>query len=201
MRAAPVGLFFFDDPKQLIQAAYDQGRITHQDSRCSAGAAAIAGAVALALQGKPIQSRHFLSQLGEWAGTIEESVASGIQQLAEWLALPPDRAVTFISRTGLTPGYSDEWQGISPFVTPSVLWSLYSFLKTPDNYWETICTAIAVGGDVDTTAAMAGAISGSYLGQEAIPMQLATRLTDQGTWGYTDLVRLAHRCYEIKVRQ
>ena len=201
MRAAPIGLFFFDDPAELIRAAYDQGRITHQDKRCSAGAVVIAGAVALALQVKTIQSRPFMSQLGEWAGVIEESVASGIQQLGEWLALPPDRAVTFISRTGLTPGYSDEWQGISPFVTPSVLWSLYSFLKSPDNYLETICTAIAVGGDVDTTAAMAGAISGAYLGQEAIPRQLAKRLTDQGTWGYIELVRLAHRCYDLKVQK
>ena len=201
MRAAPIGLFFFDEPEQLIRAAHDQGRITHQDRRCSAGAVAIAGAVAWALQGIPIQPVPFLSQLGEWAGTIEESVASGLQQLTQWLALPPDRAVNFISRTGLIPGYSDDWQGISPFVTPSVLWSLYSFLKSPENYWETICTAIAVGGDVDTTAAMAGAISGAYLGQEAIPQQLANRLTDQGTWGLTELVRLAHRCYEIKVQR
>ncbi|MCZ6449760.1 MAG: ADP-ribosylglycohydrolase family protein, partial [Deltaproteobacteria bacterium] len=65
---------------------------------------------------------------------------------------------------------------------------------------ETICTAIAVGGDVDTTAAMAGAISGAYLGHEAIPSKLAHRLTDQKTWCFDDLVRLAHRCYEIKVR-
>jgi ADP-ribosylglycohydrolase len=44
-----------------------------------------------------------------------------------------------------------------------VLWSLYSFLRSPEDYWETVCTAIAVGGDVDTTAAMAGAVSGAYL--------------------------------------
>lgn len=201
MRAAPIGLFFFDEPQQLIRAAHDQGRITHQDRRCSAGAIAIAGAVALTLRGKPIQTMPFLSQLGVWAGTIEESVASAIRQLAEWVALPPDRAVNFISRVGLAPGYADEWQGISPFVTPSVLWSLYSFLKTPNNYWETICTAIAVGGDVDTTAAMAGAISGAYLGHEAIPSKLAHRLTDQGSWCFAELVRLAHRCYEIKVRK
>ena len=38
MRAAPIGLFFFDNPQRLIQAAHDQGRITHGDPRCSAGA-------------------------------------------------------------------------------------------------------------------------------------------------------------------
>jgi hypothetical protein len=50
-----------------------------------------------------------------------------------------------------------------------VLWSLYSFLTSPDGYWETICTAIAVGGDVDATAAMAEAMSGAFLGLDAIP--------------------------------
>ena len=60
---------------------------------------------------------------------------------------------------------------------------------------ETFCTAIAVGGDMDTTAAMGGAISGAYLGLEAIPSNLAYHLTDHGTWGFSELVELAHRCY------
>ena len=64
-----------------------------------------------------------------------------------------------------------------------------------------MCTAIAVGGDVDTTAAMAGAISGAYLGLEAVPSHLAHRLSDQGTWGYNKLAELAHRCYDLKTEQ
>lgn len=201
MRAGPIGLLFFDNPQHLIQAAHNQGRITHQDRRCSAGAVAIAGAVALALQGKPIDTHQFLSQLSKWAQTIEQSLASCIEQLIEWVSLPPQEAVTFISRAGLAPNYSDVWQGISPFVTGSVLWSLYSFLRTPGDYWETICTAISVGGDVDTTAAMAGAISGAYLGLEAIPSHLAHRLTDQGTWGFAELVELSSKCYNLKMQQ
>src|SRR5918998_2258603 len=53
MRAGPVGLLFFDDLTLLAQAAHNQGRITHRDPRCSAGAVAIAGAVALALRTEP----------------------------------------------------------------------------------------------------------------------------------------------------
>jgi ADP-ribosylglycohydrolase len=49
MRAAPIGLFYWNRPRERVQAAHDQGRITHADPRCSAGAAAIAGAVAMAL--------------------------------------------------------------------------------------------------------------------------------------------------------
>ncbi len=201
MRAGPIGLLFFDESQQLIQAAYNQGRITHQDRRCSAGAVAIAGAVALALQSSQIKTHQFISQLSEWALRIEQSVASNIQQLSEWVSLPPHEAVIFIARAGLASDYSNGWKGISPFVTGSVLWSLYSFLRTPEDYWETICTAIAVGGDVDTTAAMAGAISGAYLGFDAIPSHLSNRLTDQGTWGFAELVELSHKCYDLKMQR
>jgi ADP-ribosylglycohydrolase len=41
------------------------------------------------------------------------------------------------------------------------------------------------GGDVDTMAAMASAISGAYLGLEAIPVELSCRLTDHRVLGIT----------------
>jgi ADP-ribosylglycohydrolase len=115
--------------------------------------------------------------------------------------LPPEEVVTLITRIGQNPDYPDEWRGISPFVTTSVLWSLYSFLRSPEDYWETVCTAIAVGGDVDTTAAMAGAISGAHLGVNELPRQLSRRVTDRGTWGFDELVELAHLCHRLRTHQ
>jgi ADP-ribosylglycohydrolase len=201
MRAGPIGLYYFDDPENLVRAARDQGRITHQDERCSAGAVAIAGAVALALRSDIVNVRDFVSQLAEWTAPIEPSVAAGIRRLIDWVLLRPGEAAAFISHFGLDQKIASGWSGISPFVTGSVLWSLYSFLRTPNDYWETICTAIAVGGDVDTTAAMAGAICGAHLGLEAIPRYLAQRLTDRGTWSFAELVDLADSAYEIKHRK
>jgi ADP-ribosylglycohydrolase len=198
MRAGPIGLLFFDDHESLIRAARDQGSITHRDPRCSAGSVAIAGAVALALRDEKIAAPRFLTRLAEWVEPVEESAAFGLRQLAEWILLPPTEAVIYIAKFGQDQNHSDGWRDISPFVTGSVLWSLYSFLKSPGDYWETICTAIAVGGDVDTTAAMAGAVSGTYLGLEAIPSRSAHRLTDRGTWGFAELVELADICYRLK---
>jgi ADP-ribosylglycohydrolase len=199
MRAGPIGLLFHDDDEQMIRTACDQARITHQDARCSAGAVAIAGAVALALRRGPIETGAFLSQLGEWAEKIEPSVAAGLRRLDHWVSLPPEEAVIGIAATGPDPDRIGDWAGISPFVTSSVLWSLYCFLRTPEEYWETVCAAIAVGGDVDTTAAMAGAISGAHLGLDALPPNLAHHLTDRGTWGFAELVALADACYGLKV--
>ncbi len=47
---------------------------------------------------------------------------------------------------------------------------------------------------------MAGAISGAYLGLDAIPSNLSHRLTDRGAWGFDELVELANQCYEIKMK-
>lgn len=201
MRAAPIGLLFHDDPERLIMAAQDQGWITHQDPRCTAGAVAIAGATALALRSGPIDPTAFLTELSAATGIVEPAVADSIKRLKEWMTLPLEEAAPLISRVGQEAEFVDHWEGISPFVTGSVLWSLYAFLRTPEDYWETICTAIWPGGDVDTTAAMAGAISGAHLGLGALPADLAQRVTDQGTWGYAELVTLANQCYEIVVGQ
>lgn len=197
MRAGPIGLFFFDDSQQLIEAARNQGRITHQDPRSQAGAIAIAGAVTLALRYSTVSPKSFLLLLSEWTKEVDSSFASYLRDLIRWLPLPPEEAVKFISKAGRKEDQYNNWPGISPFVVSSVLWSLYSFLRTPDDYWETICTAIAVGGDVDTTAGMAGAISGAHLGLGAIPLDLAGKLNDQGTWGFAQLVELADKCYEL----
>jgi ADP-ribosylglycohydrolase len=85
------------------------------------------------------------------------------------------------------------WRGISPFVLPSVAWSLYAFFRTPDDWWEVVCTAIEPGGDTDTMAAMAGAIAGARLGRRALPDTLLARLTDRGTWNAPALAGLARR--------
>ena len=51
---------------------------------------------------------------------------------------------------------------------------------------------------MDTTAAMTGAIAGARVGLKGVPLGLAKRLTDQGTWGYDELVDLARKCYSIR---
>ncbi|MCS7466940.1 ADP-ribosylglycohydrolase family protein [Stieleria sp. ICT_E10.1] len=196
MRAGPIGLMF-GDVRHVIQAACDQGRITHQDPRASAGAVAIAIAVHLALRSKTIDPPAFVSQLAEFTATIDKGFAESLRQLSDFWELSVEEAVDRIAVLGQEPGAKSDWDRISPFVVPSVIWSLYAFLKSPDDYAAAVSTAIRVGGDVDTTAAMTGAISGAYLGLDALPAHLAERVHDRGTWGYKALVSLSHRCFEL----
>lgn len=198
MRAGAAGLIAATaDVEALVRVAHDQGRITHADRRCSAGAVAVAGSVWRALRATPADAPAWLDWLAALTRQFDQTFAEGLRSLAAWLALSPEAAVAAIARVGIAPGFAERWHGISPFVTTSVLWSLYAFFRTPDDYWETLCTAIAVGGDVDTTAAMAGAISGAYNGISAVPPDLAGRLTDQGSWGHEALVELALEAHRL----
>lgn len=198
MRAAPLGLYFYNDPEPLVAASRQQSMITHQDPRCAAGSAVIAAAVSLALQQETVDAHAWIGGLAQTAEKIDLAFAEQLEKLEGWLALPPEEAEPLIAQAGIDPEYETHWHGISPFVTSSVLWSLYAFLKSPEDYWETVCAAIAVGGDVDTTAAMAGAISGSFLGMTRIPGRLLEKLTDQGVWGLEQLRALSDQLFDLK---
>jgi ADP-ribosylglycohydrolase len=196
MRAGPLGLLF-RDTATMCRAAEEQARITHLDPRCAAGSVVVTRAVALAAARQPLEVRAFIEDLAACAEITESSVAAAVRGLSEWAALPPREAARHVHASGLDPAHREKWQGISAFVIPSVLWSLYSFLRSPDDYWETICTAIAVGGDTDTMAAMAGAISGARLGLDALPQGLLERIKDRGEWGAPALAELARACSSV----
>ena len=124
-------------------------------------------------------------------------MADAILSVTSWLDLAPVEAARRLHQAGLDAEHADSWRGISTFVTPSVAWSLYAFLRSPDDYWTTICTAIGVGGDTDTMAAMAGAISGARGGTGSLPQPLLAALNDRGAWTADDLERLAHQSARI----
>jgi len=194
MRAAPVGMYYFNDIPKMHEVAHLQGFITHKDPRCSAGSIAIAGAIALIMRDEVDDTRALLRQLSKWMRPYGDEFADLVLRLEEWIEIPPHQAVDVIAPAGKPKDYIDEWPGISPFVIPSVLWSLYAFLRYRDSYWDAISIALSVGGDVDTTAAMTGALSGAYLGEQALPLHLLERINDRGTWQYDDLTEL---CYQV----
>jgi ADP-ribosylglycohydrolase len=199
MRAGPIGLLYSDVHDKRNTAAVMQGWITHQDPRSSAGSITIAGSVALALHEDEIIPEQFVGPLADWSRPYDPLLADALEEMPDRLREEPAEAVKSIAKVGLGPSFRGGWVNISPFVTTSVLWSVYSFLRSPDDYWESICTAIEVGGDVDTTGAMTGAISGARVGLEGLPVELASHVHDQETWKYEELIELAYRCHEMRL--
>jgi hypothetical protein len=72
-------------------------------------------------------------------------------------------------------------------------WSLYAFLRSPEDYLLSVCTAISRVADTDTTAAMTGAMTGSRVGSSGLPSDFVAWLEDRGTWRAAELEQLARR--------
>ncbi len=59
--------------------------------------------------------------------------------------------------------------GVGITAQEAVPMAIFCFLRHPDSYEKVIHEAIFIGGDTDTIACMAGAISGAFLGISAVP--------------------------------
>lgn len=172
MRASPIGLWNCDDLSKIVRDAEVQGVITHKDPRSLAGGAAIAAAVAVALEDGEPDPRHFCDAVAESARAFSSEFATLLASLPRLLKWEPRPAVQAIARMGLQPDESPDWPGISPFVVPSVAMAIYAFLREPGDFRAALRIALRAGGDVDTTAAMVGAISGAHLGMVGLPARL-----------------------------
>ncbi|HSB52884.1 MAG TPA: ADP-ribosylglycohydrolase family protein, partial [Gemmatimonadales bacterium] len=190
MRAAPLGVVYAE-PWRLRQVVVAQARVTHQEPRCAAGAMAIAGAAGIAARREPIDAAAFLAELGSMIAPVDPEFARLLLEMPAWSQGEPEEAVGVMIERGLEPESGDGWRGISSGVVASVCWSLYAFLRSPDDFPAAVCDAIAVGGDTDTIAAMTGALVGARMGLEALPAALAGSLTDQGTWTTDELIVLS----------
>src|SRR4029453_13838 len=196
MRVAPAGVLWADDPPRLMRAVVEQARVTHHDPRCAAGAVAIAAASMVACRSDQLDPHEVCTELARLAAQVDAGVAPAIEKGGRLVAMDPMQATALVHREWPEAGSSRKWRGVSSEVTGSVCWSLYAFLRSPDDYWETVCTAIGAGGDTDTTAAMAGGIVGARVGLKGLPQALLARLNDQGEWKVAELTSVAQRCYK-----
>ena len=182
--------------RRCVAWRVEQSRITHQDPRCAAGSLVVAGAVALTPSGESLRPEEFLERLAEWAEPEDQSVADAVRGVEPWLDLTPVEAARAPSPIGLDPLRGIAGAG-SRRSWPIVAWSLYAFLRSPDDYWTVVCTAIGAGGDTDTMAAIAGAMAGARGGLALLPGPLLGFLNDQGTWRAAELTSLACDCARI----
>ena len=159
MRVAPMGLFFRDNYAELIEAVYHASRITHAHVLGIEGAILQAMAVALAVNVNPtefLQKQSFISQLLSF--TLQREFYDKISKFDELLENPNDKQ-NVIAQLG---------HGVEAF--NSVPAAIFAFLANCQSFASTVAYAVSLGGDTDTIASMAGAISGAYLGVNAIPI-------------------------------
>jgi len=167
MRVTPIGLIYSNNPAKLREIGYKSSSITHSHELDKEGAALQAYAVALALNTFPdeeIDREAFLLKLHNFAQNqlYKEKIANTKELLGE-----QDRGrVVAVLGNGIE-------------ALNSVPTAIYCFLKQPKFYKDSVIYAISLGGDTDTIAPMAGAISGAYLGIEAIPQKWRLKLENK----------------------
>jgi poly(ADP-ribose) glycohydrolase ARH3 len=163
MRAAPIGLFFSGDADRLREAAYGASAITHGHPLAKEGALLIALATAEILNGR--DREEVLDGLMQ-AITIEEYRA---KLRAVGLLLDRETSAREVISS----------LGNSVLALESAPTALYAFLRYGGDYLETVRFCISLGGDTDTISAMAGALSGAYVGEDDLPQDLLERIEDR----------------------
>lgn len=175
MRVAPVGLLFGHDSQKLSEQVALQSEVTHRHPLGVEGAQIVASAVAAVLEMDEFDRKEFLSRI--------RSVCTQPEFLNRWERL-----------SELQPQQIGELgNGIE--ATESVMTAVACFLAWPHSYVDAIGNAILLGGDTDTIAAMTAAISGAYLGIEAIPSAALAKLENDSK-GRDYLFTLADRLFE-----
>lgn len=176
MRVSPVGLWHYNSPaERLKQDALNSSIITHKDPRAGAGAVVVAAGVAYAVSHQHIDRQELVNHLAGLTSDISPEFAAYIEELPRWLRMEEDLARWEIAAAGWRKP-EDKLDYITPFVIPTVLISLYYFLKKPADFCGNIKQVILAGGDVDTTAAITGALCGSFAGIAAIPQRLVDQV-------------------------
>ena len=179
MRIVPVGLFFHNSP-DLYDHACASAKVTHAHPVGMDGAAVQAYAVAGAVKLKPDEEFPLdpsLKALVDFARTTEIREKMRLVQQSIGRGISPKAAADLIGRTVA--------------VQESMPFAVYSFFRHAQSFEDCILCAIMNGGDRDTLGAMAGAISGAYLGIEAIPQFWRRKLEN-----LTYIERLASRLAE-----
>lgn len=177
MRVAPVGLLFCDDLDSVSEQAERSALPTHTHPVGIDGARLLAVAVALALRPGPFDRRAFFLALTPFARTEEFRWQLSI--------------ASQLGRTGSVAGFGNSLEAHR-----SVMTSIAIFAASPDDYPAAIARAIGQGNDVDTLAAMTGALVGARLGIEAIPSHLLDALEDRGK-GRRYIAGLADRLHDL----
>jgi poly(ADP-ribose) glycohydrolase ARH3 len=180
MRVAPVGLFCGDDAQLLGEQARLSALPTHLHPLGIEGAQLLALGVGLCSRVAQFDRDDFFARLlaactsAEFRGKLEQAAAvRGPEELA-----------------GLGNGIA---------ALESVPTALASFALTPGSYGETVANVIFLGGDTDTLAAMAGALSGAYLGLGGVPERLVG-LLEESPKGRRYLAELADGLFDRYAR-
>lgn len=174
MRLAPVPLFFYPDVAAAIHFAGESSRITHAAAEAIDACYLFSALLCQALAG---QAKELILFGAHFPAAVQIALSPKIQGIAAGDYRHKD--ATAISGNG--------------YVVNSLEAALWAFWST-DNFRDAILTAVNLGDDADTTAAVCGQLAGAYYGESGIPDAWLAKLTMR-----IEIARLADRLFRKKL--
>lgn len=175
MKIAPVGLWHWATGEDIREDALLASHVTHQDPRAVAPAVALAHVVGHLVTHRPLEVTEVL-EVAEWsARAIHEPTGELIGQVRSLLAMDENEAWEAMQK--MPENQRDG--GIPSEAQATVVVALEAFLRSGAQFVPTVTRALTTGGDVDTFAAVAGTLSGVYLGADGLPEHLVEGLVEQ----------------------
>jgi ADP-ribosylglycohydrolase len=171
MRAALLGVCLGDTP--LLRAYVRVStRLTHTDPRAERGALLVALAANAGARDGPggVDAAAFLAE-------ARREIAAGDAELLRLL----DGVEEHLRRGAPAAEWADAAglaRGVSGYVYHTVPAALYAWLRGPGDFRHAVEEVIDLGGDADTTGAIAGALAGATVGAAGIPPGWLAGLAD-----------------------
>jgi ADP-ribosyl-[dinitrogen reductase] hydrolase len=167
MRLAPVVLFYYPHADLILKYAADSSRTTHAAAECLDACRLLGTVLQRALNGMEKRSLLMPENLEAFISPSIREIATG-----SYFTKAPDK----IMGTG--------------YVVKSLEGALWSFWNS-ESFEESILTAVNLGDDADTTAAVCGQMAGAFYGEEGIPSQWLDRLALR-----EEIVKMAEGLYQ-----
>jgi ADP-ribosyl-[dinitrogen reductase] hydrolase len=171
MRSALLGVCLGHDHPRLRAFVRSSTRLTHTDPRAERGALLVALAAHHgAGAGPAVSAPEFLRSARKEVPDVDGELAGLLDSVEEYLARGATPA-QFADSLGLG-------RGVSGYAYHTVPAALYCWLRSPADVRRAVEEAVALGGDSDSTAAIAGALAGATAGAGAIPAEWVSGLLE-----------------------
>ena len=155
MRTAPVAVAHLDEPGEIVRAATAVSELTHADPLAAQACVLWSLAIDRAVRDGVLDVRSGLEWFDDdevrdyWTGAIDEAEQG-----------PPSR---FVKNAWAAGALQAAWSAIHHTPVPAD--------DPPRHATQALATAIAIGNDTDTVAAIAGGLLGARWGASAFPAQ------------------------------
>ena len=165
-RATLIGLSEYAQPMDDIKKhALDSALIIENDRIALAAAQAQAFTVAYLMHTEELDILHLMQELIDLTDEVSSCFADELRALVGYLSMDSEWVLNLIQP-----------RASALECHPA---ALFCFIKTPENYLETLNACLKAGEGAQIVASLAGSLSGAYLGAHKIPQELMHRVPEQ----------------------